>query len=126
YYGHDIGWWSLDCLAHGRTRAQLVVGDATTGAASSYAGDHVLRLPFVAAVRVLRTFDIFQPLRQGNREPRRRWVDVLGLVLYSPILVLAGVGLTRVPERRWLWLTPVSMVVIVSVFGWGIGRFRIA
>jgi 4-amino-4-deoxy-L-arabinose transferase-like glycosyltransferase len=126
YYGTDIGWWSLECLGRARTRAQLLAGDASTSAAFRYADDHLPRLPLVAAVRVLRTFDLFQPLRQGSRERRRRWVDVLGLVFYYPLLLLAGIGLARLRARRWLLLAPVGMVVIVSALGWGIGRFRVA
>ncbi len=127
YYGHDIGWWSDRCLVQARTRQQLLVGDASTSAAYTYAGDHLLRLPLVAAVRVLRTFNFFQPLRQGNRELRRQWVDIAGLVLYYPVLLLSVVGFVRMRTReRWLLLAPVAMVVIVSVLTWGIGRFRIA
>jgi len=125
YYGHDIGWWSLECLERARTQTQLREGDASTTAAVRFARDHLTRLPLVAAVRVLRTFNFFQPLRQGNREPRRRWVDILGLVLYYPLLVLAALGLRRLPRDRWLLLAPVWMVIIVSVLGWGIGRFRV-
>ncbi len=126
YYGHDIGWWSLRCLERARTPAQLHSGDASTAAAFTYAGDHVGRLPLVAAVRVLRTFDLYQPMRQGNLEPRRQWVDIVGLVFYYPLLVLAIVGLVRLRHWRWLLLAPVWMVVIVSLLGWGIGRFRVA
>lgn len=126
YYGHDIGWWSNDCLARSRTLAQLRAGDASTNAAFTFAGDHVSRLPLVAVVRVLRTFDLFEPLRQGNREPRREWVDVVGLIIYYPLLLLAGLSLWRLRESRWLLLAPIEMVVIVSVLGWGIGRFRVA
>jgi 4-amino-4-deoxy-L-arabinose transferase-like glycosyltransferase len=126
YYGHDIGWWSLSCLAHGRTRAQLDSGDASTTTALRYARAHPGRLPLVAAVRVLRTFDLFQPLRQGNHEPRRRWVDIAGLILFYPVLLLAIVGAVRVRRDRWILLAPVAMVVIVSALGWGIGRFRVA
>jgi hypothetical protein len=130
YYGHDIGWWSLDCLAHGRKLAQLQVGDASTGPAVDYAGDHLGRLALVMPVRVLRTFDLFQPLRQGNREVRRKWVDVVGLVFYFPLLVLAAIGLFRARSlraagARSVLLAPVLMVVIASALGWGIGRFRI-
>jgi 4-amino-4-deoxy-L-arabinose transferase-like glycosyltransferase len=124
YYGHDIGWWSLDCLARGRSLSQLEAGDASTSAAFEYAGDHLIRLPLVAAVRVLRTFDLFQPLRQGNRESRRRWFDVIGLFLYYPLLLLAALGLRR-PRPSPVLLAPIAMVVIASALGWGIGRFRI-
>lgn len=126
YYGHDIGWWSLACLAQHRTRAQLLTGDAPTAAAAHYAHRHLVRLPLVAAVRVLRTFDLFQPLRQGNREPRRRWVDIVGLVFFYPVLLLALLGLVHLPRPRWILLAPITMVVIVSMLGWGIGRFRVA
>jgi 4-amino-4-deoxy-L-arabinose transferase-like glycosyltransferase len=126
YYGHDVGWWSLDCMVRSRTRSQVLHGDASTAKAFSYAGAHLVRLPLIAAVRVLRSFDLFQPLRQGNREPRRRWVDVVGLVFYYPLLVLAAFGLRVVRLPRWTLLAPVGMVVIVSALGWGIGRFRVA
>jgi 4-amino-4-deoxy-L-arabinose transferase-like glycosyltransferase len=127
YYGHDIGWWSNRCLERARTRKQLLSGDASTHAAFTYAGNHLTRLPVLAAVRVLRTFNFFQPLRQGNREPRRRWVDVVGLVVYYVVLALAVLGLRAVRRRdRWILMAPIALVVIVSALTWGIGRFRIA
>ncbi|HSO97750.1 MAG TPA: glycosyltransferase family 39 protein [Solirubrobacteraceae bacterium] len=124
FYGHDIGWWSLRCMERARTRVQVQQGDASTAAARRYAGDHLGRLPLVAAARVARTFDLFQPLRQGNRELRRRWVDILGLVFFYPVF---GLALLTVLRRRapWELLAPVAMVVIVSALGWGIGRFRV-
>lgn len=129
YYGHDAGWWSLQCLARGRTRAQLVAGDASTATGLRYAREHLPRLPVVLVARVLRTFDLLQPLRQGNLELRRRWVDVAGLVFYYPLLALAGLGLARCGRRPRivaLLLAPVGMAVIVSALGWGVGRFRVA
>ena len=124
FYGHDIGWWSLRCMERARTRVQVQQGDASTAAARRYAGARLGRLPLDAAVRVARTFDLFQPLRQGNREPRRRWVDIMGLVFFYPVFVLS---LLTVLRRRapWELLAPVVLVVIVSALGWGIGRFRV-
>lgn len=125
YYGRDIGWWSLGCLASQRTRAQLDRGDAATGAALHYARTHLARLPLVAAVRVLRTFDLYQPLRQGNHELRRRWVDIAGLAFFYPVLLLASAAAVRLRGCRWILFAPVAMVAIVSALGWGIGRFRV-
>jgi hypothetical protein len=115
-------------MERARDRAQIEQGDASTAAATTFARDHASRLPLVAVVRALRTFDLFQPLRQGNLEPRRRWVDIVGLILYFPLLLLAIVGALRPPRPpgRWILLAPVWMVLIVSVTGWGIGRFRVA
>ncbi len=126
YSGHDIGWWSLACLERARTPLQTDRGDASTGAAWRYATHHVGRLPLVALVRVLRTFDLFQPLRQGNQEPRRRWVDVVSAPFVWVVLALAAIGFVRLRgQRRWPLAAPIAMVVIVSAAGWGIGRFRI-
>jgi len=91
-----------------------------------FARHHAVRLPLVAAVRALRTFNFFQPLRQGNREPRRKWVDIAGVVIYYPLLLLAVLGVVKLRTDRWILLAPVWMVLIVSIAGWGIGRFRIA
>jgi 4-amino-4-deoxy-L-arabinose transferase-like glycosyltransferase len=126
YYGHDIGWWSLRCMERARSRVQIERGDASTAAAWRYAGDHAGRLPVVAAVRVLRTFDLFQPFRQGNQEPRRRWVDVVSAPFVWVVLALAIVGFVRLRGAvRWPLMAPIVMVVLVSALGWGIGRFRI-
>ena len=126
YYGHDIGWWSLDCLARSRTHHQLLIGDSSTSGGFRYARHHAGRALLVAAVRTARTFSLYQPTRIGNMEPRRRWLDVVGLVLYYPLLIAAAWGLTRLRQRRWLLLAPVISVLIVSATGWGNGRFRIA
>jgi 4-amino-4-deoxy-L-arabinose transferase-like glycosyltransferase len=125
YYGNDIGWWSLNCLAHARTPHQLLIGDASPTPGFKYVEHHPARAVLVAAVRVLRTFSFWQPLRIGNNEPRRKWFDALGLALYYPLLIAAAFGLWRVRRRRWLLLAPVFTTLILVVFGWGNSRFRI-
>jgi Dolichyl-phosphate-mannose-protein mannosyltransferase len=126
YYGHDIGWWSLDCVSRSRSHHQLLIGDASTSGGFHYARRHAARAVLVAAVRTLRTFSFYQPTRIGNNEPRRRWLDVAGLVLYYPLLAGAVWGLTLLRERRWLLLAPVISALIVSATGWGNARFRVA
>jgi hypothetical protein len=125
YYGHDIGWWSIDCLRRARTRRQLLIGDASPTPGLRYARAHPARAVLVAAVRVLRTFSFFQPLRIGRNEPRRRWFDVLGLVMYYPLLALAAIGVARAAWPWWLLLAPVATAVVVAATGWGNARFRI-
>ena len=125
YYGNDIGWWSLSCLARARNHHQLLIGDANPSPGIHYAENHPARAVLVAGVRLLRTFSFWQPLRIGNDEPRRKWFDALGLVLYYPLLVLAAIGLYRLPGRRWLLLAPVWTAAIIGATGWGDSRFRI-
>jgi 4-amino-4-deoxy-L-arabinose transferase-like glycosyltransferase len=124
YYGNDIGWWSVNCLAHARTHHQLLIGDANPSPGLKYAEHHPARAVLVAGVRLLRTFSFWQPLRIGNHERRRKWFDALGLVIYYPLLVLAAVGLCRLPARRWLLLAPVWTAAIIGATGWGNSRFR--
>ena len=125
YYGPDIGWWRLDCLARARTHHQLLIGDASATPGLRYARKHPARAVLVAVVRVLRTFSFYQPLRIGNHEPRRRWFDALGLALYYPLLVLAALALVSLRGRRWLLLAPVWTALVVGATGWGNSRFRI-
>jgi 4-amino-4-deoxy-L-arabinose transferase-like glycosyltransferase len=125
YYGHNIGWWSLGCLARARTYRQFVTGDASPRPGLRYIGRHPARAALVAGVRVLRTFSFFQPLRIGNAELRRRWVDAAGLFFYYPMLILAGLGLCRLRGRRWLLLAPVCAALLTGATGWGNSRFRI-
>ena len=130
YYGHDVGWWSIDCLRRAQTRHQFFIGDASTRAGLDYARRHPGRAVVVAAVRVLRTFSLWQPLRIGNHEPRRRWFDALGLVMFYPLLLLGLFALLRLPWpgplTRWLLLAPILDALIASATGWGNARFRIA
>jgi 4-amino-4-deoxy-L-arabinose transferase-like glycosyltransferase len=126
YYGHDIGWWSLNCLAHARTHHQLLIGDASPNRGLTYIRHHPARAVLVAGVRVLRTFSLYQPLRIGNHEPRRKWVDLVGVIMYYPLLVFAGFGIARTRGRgRWLLLAPVFTALIATITGWGNARFRI-
>ncbi len=125
YYGPNIGWWSLNCLAHARTHHQLLIGDANPSKGLHYIAEHPARAVLVAGVRVLRTFSFYQPLRIGNHESRRKWVDVIGLIMYFPLLVLAVIGLVRMPTRRWLLLAPILTALIATITGWGNARFRI-
>ncbi len=103
----------------------MLIGDASPSKGFTYIGDHPARAVLVAAVRVLRTFSFWQPLRIGNHEPRRKWFDALGLALYYPLLVAAAVGCWRLERRRWLLLAPVFTTLVLVVFGWGNSRFRI-
>jgi 4-amino-4-deoxy-L-arabinose transferase-like glycosyltransferase len=125
YYGNDIGWWSDSCVAQSRTHHQLLIGDANPSRGFKYAEAHPARAVLVAGVRRRRTVSYWHPRRVGHPHPRRKWFDALGLLIYYPLLVLAAIGLSRLPARRWLLLAPVWTAAIVGATGWGNSRFRI-
>jgi hypothetical protein len=102
-----------------------LIGDASSTSGFRYIEHHPARAVLVAAVRVLRTFSFWQPLRIGNHEPRRKWFDALGLAMYYPLLVLAVFGLLALKRWRWLLLAPVYTTLLVTAAGWGNSRFRI-
>src|SRR4051812_17436692 len=80
------------------------------------------------AVRVLRTWDLYQPWRgAGYSEGREVTVSRIGLVLYWLLLPLAVAGAVAFRARRAplrVLLAPVLFVTFISALGWGITRFR--
>jgi hypothetical protein len=125
YYGHDVGWWSLACDARRRTFGELVQGSANIDPALRFIGHHLGRVPLVAAVRILRSFSFFQPLREGNGQLRVRWLDVLGLAIYYAVLALAAWALWRWRGWRWPLVALIVLAVLVSVIDSGLPRLRI-
>jgi uncharacterized membrane protein AbrB (regulator of aidB expression) len=97
-----------------------------------YAGDHASRLPAVAAVRVLRTFDLWSPNRAtrleadiGNRDLATYRVGVAIYYLLAPLAVAGALILRRRGEPLGILLAPLALVVVVSILGYGTPRFRV-
>ena len=92
-----------------------------------YARDHAGRLPIVIPVRVLRTWELWQPLEQVQfAEGRYRPLVRVGVVWYFALLPLAGLGVLALRGRRelWLLLAPAATVVVTSAVGYGVPRLR--
>lgn len=141
YDSELIGFWyiSEDCFDGFRQEA-LEVADESVVAKDlrddgvDYARNHLGDLPKVAAARVLRTFQMYQPEQQGRLatfEGRRLLTErITSWILWATLpLALAGtVHLGR--ARRWvdLWLltVPIGVVVLVAAATYGNPRFRIA
>ena len=61
-----------------------------------YASDHASRLPAVAAVRLLRVWDLWQPRRQVMfAEGREKRVTKAGVAVYFLLCALAIAGAWR-------------------------------
>jgi 4-amino-4-deoxy-L-arabinose transferase-like glycosyltransferase len=95
-----------------------------------YAREHVEDLPLVAAVRLLRTFGLYDGLDAVyDAESRNAHVQRVGIVAYYPLLLAALAGAVVLRRRRRplaLLLAPIAMAAITSVVAYGSLRFRTA
>jgi len=131
YTGYNLGYWRADCLPRAHDRNAATASIRLRGVGLRYARDHARRLPAVAAVRVLRTFGLWQPQRlvyfaEGRKLPGR----LLAVAAGWAVLALAAAGalaLGRRDRRRLiLLLAPVGLALITSVLAFGYPRFRYA
>jgi 4-amino-4-deoxy-L-arabinose transferase-like glycosyltransferase len=133
YYSGQIGTWPCYprlTVSPGRDEADVSSELRSTGL--RYAGDHASRLPAVAAVRVLRTFDLWSPNRAtrleadiGNRDLTTYRVGVAIYYLLAPLAVAGALILRRRGELLGFLLAPLALVVVASVLGYGTPRFRV-
>jgi hypothetical protein len=131
YAGPDKGFWRLDCISERRPGLnEAEQAEIWRDEGIEYARDHFGRMVgVVAPIRVLRTWDLWQPRRQVTlAEGRSHTVQRIGNVVYYALLPLAALGawlLWRVRRGPALVLaSPAVVVTISSVLGFGLPRFR--
>lgn len=129
YSGPDLGGWNIECIS--RRRPGVDEGEQAAiwrREGLEYAEDHVSRLPLVLAVRVLRSWDLYQPRRQVTfAEGKHRRVQQAGIALYFLLLPLALAGAWLLRRRGvplLVLVAPAAVVVAASVLGYGVTRFR--
>jgi 4-amino-4-deoxy-L-arabinose transferase-like glycosyltransferase len=131
YHGPDLGFWNFHCLTAGpagEDESQQAARLRRQGV--HYAAHHAGRLPVVLPVRLLRTWDLYQPVRQTRiAEGRNRWIDRAGVVCYFLLLPLAALGLIALRQRRPRpplapLAAPVALITITSLLGYGVPRLR--
>jgi 4-amino-4-deoxy-L-arabinose transferase-like glycosyltransferase len=133
YYSGLIGTWPCYprlTVAPGRDEADVSTELRDTGL--DYAGDHAGRLPAVAGVRLLRSFDFWSPGSAtrleagiGNRDLPTYRAGVAVYYLLLPLAIAGAVILRRRREPLGFLLAPVALVVVVSILGYGTPRFRV-
>jgi hypothetical protein len=133
YYSRLIGTWPCYprlTVAPGTTEADVSSRLREKGV--EYATDHAGRLPAVAAVRLLRSLDLWSPAGAtrleagiGDRDLATYRVGVVVYYLLLPLAVAGAVILRRRREPLGFLLAPVALVVVVSVLGYGSPRFRV-
>jgi 4-amino-4-deoxy-L-arabinose transferase-like glycosyltransferase len=129
YYGSDLGGWRFDCISRRTTLKEGRQAATWRQEGIDYATGHASRWPAVAPVRVLRTWDFWQPRRQvESAEGRARWAEIAGVAVYYLLLPLAAGGALLLWRRdrgaAAILLAPALLVTISSAIGYGNPRFR--
>jgi hypothetical protein len=130
YRGGELGSWTILCVPHLRG-GEVAASRALQSRGRRYASGHASRLPLVAAVRVLRTWDLYRPWRQAELaefgEGKDRRLGRAGLFYYYAECVLAVVGavcLRRRGTSLLVLLAPIVAVTLTSVLAYGTPRLR--
>ena len=126
YGGPGIGGWSFYCPSPRRLRDESLQAAVWRREGLDYARDHASRLPVVAAVRVLRVWDLWEPHRQARSiEGRHLRVAQAGTLAFFLLLPLGVAGAAAAAGReRFVLLVPFAVVTFVAATGYGTPRLR--
>jgi 4-amino-4-deoxy-L-arabinose transferase-like glycosyltransferase len=128
YHGEDLGFWNIACISERSIDNEARQEARWRSEGLDYASAHAGRLPVVLGARLARTFDLYQP-RRMVRFAEGRWLraDQAGVAVYYVLAVLAVAGGVALRRRRGdllIVLAPLALVVLLSLIGYGIPRFR--
>ena len=129
YRGADLGGWRFECISQRHTFREGAQAARWRQEGIDYATGHASRWPLVVPVRVLRTWDLWQPRRQiESAEGRARWAEKAGVVAYFLLLPFTIAGFVLMRRARssgfWILLAPAVLVTFSSAIGYGVPRFR--
>lgn len=136
YHGPDPGLWDIACLPPGsftdaQALDQSVVNADYRHLAVTYAEDHLGDLPRVAAIRVARTWSLYDPSsmvtysEHEGREPGVSWAGFVTWWVLVPLAVSGVVLLCRWRRAVWPLLSTVVVVTLTSALFYGLLRFRV-
>ena len=128
YRGENMGAWDIRCISERRLDDEAAQAKVWRDEGLDYARDHAGRLPAVAAVRLLRVWDLWQPRRQVMfAEGREKRVTKAGVAVYFLLCALAIAGAAALWRRGRILLVllaPALAVCIAAVIGYGVPRLR--
>src|SRR4051812_25845136 len=131
YRGPDLGGWRFECISPRHTFREGAQAARWRQEGIDYATGHASRWPLVVPVRVLRTWDLWQPRRQiESAEGRARWAEKAGVAAYFLLLPFTVAGFVLLRRRPgdhgpfWILLAPAVLVTVSSAIGYGVPRFR--
>ena len=130
YGGRDLGSWSLGCISERRLGLnEAEQAEIWRDEGQGYARDHTRRLLApVIGVRLLRTFDLWDPWAQATAaEGRSLAFTRAGILVWYLLLPLAAFGIFVLRRRRGpllVLLAPFAVVIVSTALSFGLPRFR--
>ena len=133
YSGELLGYWSPDCgfERYAPRTEESVVDLRARKQGTTYIGDHLTRLPVVAAARVGRVWSVFRPTQNVHlnafyerRGDAASWAVLVGYYLLLPFAI--G-GLVVMRRRRVPIFPMIAIAVSVTItvaLSFGITRYR--
>ena len=101
YHGSQVGLWDFGCLGRATSANEAAEAARQRRQGIDYARDHAGRAVVVAGVRVLRTWDLFQPWSTvGINEGRDPTMSRIGLVFYWLLVPAAIAGVVLLGRRH--------------------------
>ena len=131
-YYVDVGGWDIRCLGPIEEGVDASVrSHERREQAVDYAGDHVSRLPVVAAARLGRIVDIYglrSLVALDRGEEKAAWAVWAGIVMWW-LLALSAIAGWIVLRRdavtaRWWLVVPVASVLVTALLFYGAHRIR--
>ncbi len=132
YGGVQFGGWRLDCVrplsVAGLDETELAAERRAAGL--EYMRDHAGEVPGVMAVRVARTFGVwdvrsnlfFESLE--GRDYDWLWAAWYAWIALAPLAVVGAVAQRRAGRELWPLLVPFAVVIVTSMLSYGTQRFR--
>jgi hypothetical protein len=131
FYGADLGIWNFSCIHEERARrGEEAYARSIRSQAIDYVESHLDRVPIVAAARVLRVWQLWDPVDQTRREAletrNRKWQYLAtGCALAALVAGLVGIViLARNKRPVALLISMLAMVTTLAMLANGNTRFR--
>jgi 4-amino-4-deoxy-L-arabinose transferase-like glycosyltransferase len=132
YYGPQMGSWPcFPAVPRAWGTEEVEISSRLRDRGLEYAAENAERLPAVVAARVMRSFDIWDPVQASRLEAgigdRALGMQRAGMLVFYVLAALGVWGalvLRRVGRPLALLLAPLVLVLMISVTGYGTTRFR--
>lgn len=133
YAGQYRGVWRFECVTEIDVAGldEPEIADRFREVGFDYASDHAGDVPRIMAIRVLRTFGLYEPKEQidwesfEGRDVEWQTRGHRMFLVLLPLSVIGAVVLGRARRAWWPLVGPVAIVVVTTAIGYGNQRFRI-